>query len=86
MRFFDRQQLIQALYDNLKDKSKVHTCCEVVKVENLDSEVTVKTKDGSEFTGNIVVGADGVHSRIRQEMWRIAEAERPGISERERTC
>lgn len=87
MRFLDRQQVIQALYDNLKDKSKIHTSCEVIKVEFLGSEVKVETTDGSEFTGSIVVGADGVHSRMRQEMWRIADAEIPGyISDRERKC
>ena len=38
----------------------------------------VETTDGRVFIGSIVVGADGVHSLVRQEMWRIMDAEMPG--------
>jgi hypothetical protein len=75
--FLDRRELIQALYDNLQDKSKVYVSKELVKVDHLDGEVRVITKDGTIFTGYIVVGADGVHSQTRAEMWRIAEEEDP---------
>jgi 2-polyprenyl-6-methoxyphenol hydroxylase-like FAD-dependent oxidoreductase len=75
--FLDRRELIQALYDNLHDKSKVYVSKELVKVDHLDREVRVITKDGTIFTGDIVVGADGVHSQTREEMWKIAEAEDP---------
>lgn len=37
----------------------------------------ITTKDGATFTGDILVGADGVHSQTRAEMWRIADAEDP---------
>lgn len=37
------------------------------------------TDDGSVFTGDLVVGADGIHSRIRSEMWRLAEDIQPGM-------
>jgi hypothetical protein len=84
MMFLDRRQLVQALFDSLKDKSKVHTSSDAVKVELFDSHVTLETKDGRQFTGSIVVGADGIHSRVRDEMWRIANSEIPGyISERQ---
>lgn len=77
MIFLDRQQLLQTLFDNLKDKSKIHTSCEVFKLENLDGMVELSTVDGTIFRGDIVVGADGVHSRVRQELWRIADGEDP---------
>ncbi|KAF7183628.1 hypothetical protein CNMCM7691_003907 [Aspergillus felis] len=75
--FLDRRELIQVLYDNLRDKSKVYVSKELAKIDHLDGEVRVTTKDGTIFTGDIVVGADGVHSRTRAEMWKIAEAEDP---------
>ncbi len=28
-----------------------------------DGDVTVKCEDGSEFRGDVVIGADGIHSR-----------------------
>lgn len=35
--------------------------------------VMVTCMDGSQFVGDVVAGADGVHSRVRQEMWRHVE-------------
>lgn len=75
--WLDRQQLIQTLFDNLKDTSKVHTSSEISKIDRLDGAVEVTTADGSVFRGDIIVGADGVHSMTRQELWRIADVEDP---------
>jgi 2-polyprenyl-6-methoxyphenol hydroxylase-like FAD-dependent oxidoreductase len=74
----DRQQVIQGLWDNLRDRSKVHTSCGVVKVVCHADGVAVETVDGSVFHGDIVVGADGVHSNVRQEMRRIGAEDCPG--------
>ena len=78
MWFLDRQQLIEGLFENLVDKSRVYTSCGALKVGHIDQGVKVETPDGRVFTGSIVVGADGVHSQVRQEMWRIMDAEMPG--------
>ncbi|KAJ5111143.1 hypothetical protein N7532_001678 [Penicillium argentinense] len=75
MHFLDRQQLLEVLFQNLQDKSKVFPACDVFKIEELDGGVQVALKDGSIITGDILVGADGVHSRMRDEIWRIAESE-----------
>lgn len=74
MRFLERQQAVKVLYDNLRDKSKVHTSCNPLKFHLTDTGVIVET-DGEVFEGDIVVGADGVHSRVRQEMQRLAAAD-----------
>jgi 2-polyprenyl-6-methoxyphenol hydroxylase-like FAD-dependent oxidoreductase len=74
----DRQTLLQVLYDSITAKSKIHTSQRVVSVSLIHNGVKILTKDGSTFTGDILVGADGVHSTVRREMWRIAEMIQPG--------
>ncbi|KAI1926143.1 hypothetical protein LOZ66_000622 [Ophidiomyces ophidiicola] len=73
-----RFQLLNALYAAFKDSSKIRTGCRVVKVELKDKSVSVWTNDGQEYQGHIVVGADGVHSTVRSEIWRIADDKQPG--------
>ncbi|XPS80795.1 hypothetical protein M3J07_012766 [Ascochyta lentis] len=76
--FVDRQMIIQILYDKLRDKSKVFTGKGVVKVEQTTGGVEVLTQDGEFILGDILVGADGIHSRVRREMWRLADQDSPG--------
>ncbi|PGH10930.1 hypothetical protein AJ79_05176 [Helicocarpus griseus UAMH5409] len=73
MTFLDRQLALGVLYDHLTDKSKVLTKKGLKKVEIEDNGVRVTTEDGELFTGDILVGADGVHSKVRQEMLRLSE-------------
>ncbi len=52
--------------------------------QNNDS-VSILCQDGSEFTGSIVVGADGIHSQTREEMQRYAEKTGPpGLMDKDR--
>ncbi|TVY36536.1 FAD-dependent monooxygenase [Lachnellula subtilissima] len=76
--FLDRQMVLQVLYENIKDKTKILTSKEVKKVEMTDSGVVVTTSDKSSYKGDILVGADGIHSSVRGEMWRIANEKSPG--------
>ncbi|KXH43032.1 FAD binding domain-containing protein [Colletotrichum simmondsii] len=64
--------LIQVLYENLKHKDRVLTSQRVVSVDFTESGAHVTTKDNKIFSGDIVVGADGIHSTVRKEMWRQA--------------
>lgn len=74
----DRQMILKALWQNLKHKNKVLVNKKVTQVELQPSQVKVKTGDGSSYYGDILVGADGVHSKVRNEMWRLADTLEPG--------
>ncbi|KAF8146894.1 hypothetical protein K438DRAFT_1868558 [Mycena galopus ATCC 62051] len=76
--FIDRQMAIEVFYNNLKDKSKVLVDKRVLSVTPLANGVQVTTQDGSTYSGDILVGADGVHSTIRKEMWRLGDQISPG--------
>ncbi|KAF4452829.1 hypothetical protein F53441_4383 [Fusarium austroafricanum] len=78
MVFLDRQMLIKILYDNIEDKSKILTNKRVVQVKLIDSGFEAITSDRTSITGDILVGADGVHSTVRSEMWHLAESLSPG--------
>jgi 2-polyprenyl-6-methoxyphenol hydroxylase-like FAD-dependent oxidoreductase len=72
MAFLDRHSFIQFLYDHIQDKSKVLTRKRVARVETGEVDARVVTTDGSVYVGDIVVGADGIHSTVRREMDRLA--------------
>lgn len=74
----DRQMIVETLWRNLKHKDKVLLSKKVVKVELEPSRVKAVTADGSSYYGDILVGADGVHSNVRNEMWRLADTLEPG--------
>ncbi|KZL86200.1 fad binding domain-containing protein [Colletotrichum incanum] len=76
--FVDRQMILQALWRNLKNKNRVYVGKKVASVSLEPSKVSIKTSEGESFSGDILVGADGVHSKVRSEMWRLADAMEPG--------
>jgi len=65
------------LYDNIKDKSRVLLNKRVERIEHAEDGVTVHCCVGASHAGDIVVGADGVFSKVRQEMWRLADKIEP---------
>ena len=77
--FLARQELLALFYKHVPEKSKILPGKRVVKVIHSETGVRVITKDGEEFAGDIVVGVDGVHSVIRQEMWALADKLSPGL-------
>ncbi|KAF5708528.1 zeaxanthin epoxidase chloroplastic [Fusarium mundagurra] len=70
--FIDRQMLIRVLYNKLESKASVHAGQKVVSVLELDNGIQVTTDKGKVFEGDILVGADGIYSTVRKEMWRVA--------------
>ncbi|GAB1205339.1 hypothetical protein APSETT445_004013 [Aspergillus pseudonomiae] len=77
--FLMRQQVLDVLWNKLPDKSRVLAGKKVVKMQQTSTEATVHCLDGSTYTGDIVVGADGVHSIIHREMYRHMEMMQLGM-------
>lgn len=77
-----RPDLVEVLFEQLPDdsKAKVLTDKKVTEIEHTDKGVTVHCADGSEVHGSIVIGADGVHSRVRKEMRRLALLQDPNAT------
>lgn len=68
--WIQRQQLLQILFSHLREKEKVLPGKRFLKSTPDSQGVTAHCTDGSSFRGNILVGADGVHSAVRKDMWR----------------
>ncbi|KAI4653707.1 hypothetical protein J4E93_001474 [Alternaria ventricosa] len=75
---FDRQTCVSHLYEGLPDKSKIHTSRRLERIEQTDTGVRVHLADGSIEEGDMVIGADGVHSHVRKLMWDYADKFEPG--------
>ncbi|VUC30009.1 unnamed protein product [Clonostachys rosea] len=72
MLFFDRQWLLQVLYDQIKHKDRILLKIHINSVRHTDSGIEVLTTQGQVYSGAIVVGADGIHSVVRREMIRAS--------------
>ncbi|KAF2130690.1 FAD/NAD(P)-binding domain-containing protein [Dothidotthia symphoricarpi CBS 119687] len=86
--FLSRHDCLRILFDKIKQKSNIHLQKEVTRISlgQLGEKARVETKDGSVYTADLVIGADGVRSSVRSEVWRIADMEKPGyIPERDKT-
>jgi len=68
----ERRLLPEALLANLKRPEKVLNHKKVSAVEHFDTEVVVHCTDGTKYECDILVGADGIRSRVRAEMSRLA--------------
>ncbi|KAF4343929.1 3-hydroxybenzoate 6-hydroxylase 1 [Fusarium beomiforme] len=76
--FIDRQMLLQVLHNNVKHKDRILANKRVTRVELTTGGARVHTQDACTFDGDVVVGADGIHSRVRDEMWRLGKEQSPG--------
>lgn len=72
-----RAELLTILFTHFPAKDKILTDHCVKNVELFPHGVSVYCENGAIFNGDIVVGADGIHSTIRGEMWRHANAVAP---------
>ena len=79
-----RHLLLKLLYQHIPDKSSILTSKRVLSIQQKSDGVTVTCQDGSSYTGDILVGADGVHSVVRKTMQDSIESEKPGATKRDR--
>ena len=70
--------MLQTLLKHINEKEKILVSKRVRNITYENSKPIVACEDGSTYSGDIVVGCDGVRSVVRQEMWRITDKEQPG--------
>ncbi len=61
-----REDLIDILYESVKEEVRLIYNSSIVKVEQTDDQVNVVFTDGSEGSYNLLLGADGLHSNVRK--------------------
>ena len=69
--FVERRKLLQILSSRLKNRGSIRTSACVESIEESDEHVIVRTSDGLSITADVVVGADGVRSRVRSFIDRM---------------
>ncbi|KAI1261788.1 hypothetical protein F5Y18DRAFT_440175 [Xylariaceae sp. FL1019] len=67
---YHRPELVQIMFDGLPSeaKDKILTKKKVTRIEQDEESATVHCADSTSFTGSLVIGADGVHSRTREQL------------------
>ncbi|VUC24516.1 unnamed protein product [Clonostachys rosea] len=76
--FFDRQWLLQILYDKIQHKDRVLLNKKVTQIDHIDGGIKAQTEDGSSYKGSILVGVDGIWSTVREKMFELGNELRPG--------
>lgn len=73
-RVISRHLLTKVMYEALPEESraKMQANKRVSGIENTAEGVVVRCRDGSEYEGSVIIGADGAHSFIRQSMRALA--------------
>ncbi|KAL4963745.1 FAD-dependent oxidoreductase [Aspergillus stella-maris] len=73
--FVDRQLVLEVLYKHLgQAQERVLTGKKVVKMDHRPDGIKVHCSDQTVFEGDLVVGADGVRSVVRHQMWEYMES------------
>ncbi|KAJ0419575.1 hypothetical protein BJY00DRAFT_313957 [Aspergillus carlsbadensis] len=75
-----RRDLLRALYTTLQDQSRIKTGVRVSGIDpgpTIDDPWSVTTASGDRYSADVIVGADGVHSITRAQMWKAAEIQNP---------
>ncbi|KAI0159936.1 putative dehydrogenase [Hypoxylon sp. FL1284] len=77
-----RKDVLDILYEGLPERdTRIRTSARIVDIETDDSGVRVRLEDGSVEEGSLVIGVDGVHSKTREIMNKLALASSKGKEE-----
>ncbi|KAL4746284.1 hypothetical protein BDW72DRAFT_197825 [Aspergillus terricola var. indicus] len=73
--FLERRELLRIISEGIRRRNSILTGKKVVSIEQGQGheQATVTCTDGTKYTADIVVGADGIHSTTRSAMWQAAE-------------
>ncbi|KAF9111377.1 hypothetical protein BGX27_005016 [Mortierella sp. AM989] len=71
---FSRPYLYQIFLDRIAPE-KIHFNKKIISVSQDDNSATITCGDGTTYQGDIIVGADGTYSGVRQDLYRQMEAE-----------
>lgn len=83
----ERRDFLRILYEQHPDQSRILQGRRVIDVVDTDDSISVELHDGTVEEGDMLIGCDGVHSTVRELMWRNANASLPDfITAREKTC
>ncbi len=74
--FIERSKLLPILTRRIRRLDCVKTSARVASIEETDDHVVVTTSDGFSVTGDIVVGAEGIHSIVRKHIDSSLSGER----------
>jgi len=77
--FLDRPWVLQAIHKHIRDKNKLLANKTITKIEESSDGVIAHCQDGSAYCGDLIVACDGIHSKVRSEMWRLADQFSPGL-------
>lgn len=62
----DRSDLVEVLYHAVKDDVDIRLGCSIQSIAQSEDAATVTFEDGREERFDLVIGADGIHSKVRQ--------------------
>ncbi|KKY37359.1 putative flavo protein monooxygenase [Diaporthe ampelina] len=80
IRVLHRPVLVDCLYDTLSDaaKARIHLTKHVTSLSVTEDGASVTCSDGTVEHGTIIIGADGVYSKVRQCMQDLQSTALPG--------
>ncbi|GJJ71516.1 hypothetical protein EMPS_03866 [Entomortierella parvispora] len=71
---FTRSELYDILYSRIPS-DKIHLCKRVLNFTQSERGVMVRCQDGSTFSGDVLVAADGAHSAVRHHLYSMLDSE-----------
>ncbi len=61
-----RGDIERVLYDAVADHISIHYGTSISTIDNRDDGVSVRLENGETLSGDLLIGADGIHSRVRE--------------------